>query len=266
MRTSLLLFILIFLATSLGLANEQRPEAGGALKDFQEGIQAFQQNDFEKAFESFQLAAEKSPENSSAFYNLGISAMRLKRFGYALAAFRRSFALNPASTDSVRGISESSKTLGLRTNDSEWEAFREQILTRVSFNQLLAVVAVFLGLSGFLLLKYAGLRRTALKFDEPLPRFPTTGLSLFIAFMVTLLLLGAKTWDHLQPRATVVAQTAPLRSGPTTDNPELFQLTEGQEVLLRQKNDTWIQVTYPGGLTGWLSAQDIFFTSGRRPW
>jgi len=50
----------------------------------------------------------------------------------------------------------------------------------------------------------------------------------------------------------IVVKKTPALSAPAENAPTLFELHEGFEVVILELKDDWIQVNYPGGLTGWV--------------
>jgi hypothetical protein len=64
----------------------------------------------------------------------------------------------------------------------------------------------------------------------------------------------------------VVSEKTTVYSAPNDKSAALFDLFAGLEVVLDQSNDQWVQVTYPGALTGWIPKSSVFQTSGRGLW
>ncbi len=73
----------------------------------------------------------------------------------------------------------------------------------------------------------------------------------------------------------MVTEKVEARTSPGQDQAVLFDLFEGMEVIVRESIKTgaegensqhWVQVTYPGGMTGWIPAETMMHTSGKAPW
>ena len=235
---------------------------------YQQGIRAFQENQFDKARDLFWQAYESSPDNVEVLYNLGLSELKLEHIGRTLAAWRKAVHIDPYHSATVSGLQflrEQGKT-GSFDAGGPLSRFRSEILSRLSFDVLFALTAIFLGLTGFLLIKYWGRRRTAVLAEAPSPPFPTLGFLLAIFFVLFVGLIGLKTYDFYVTRATVVADSVALRTYPSADSNALFDLSSGYEVIVRHAQGDWAQVTYPGGMTGWVPRDTLFLTSGRNPW
>ena len=75
-----------------------------------------------------------------------------------------------------------------------------------------------------------------------------------------------KLVDLQIPRGTVIADKTSVYSAPDEKSVALFDLYGGLEVILDSQKDSWVQVTYPGGLTGWIPKTSMLQTSGRKMW
>jgi Tfp pilus assembly protein PilF len=75
-----------------------------AHKAFQKGMEAWQQNDFAKAAESFEKAATIYPQYDQAFNNLGVMCVQMHEVDKARAAFEKSVALNDKNADADRNL------------------------------------------------------------------------------------------------------------------------------------------------------------------
>src|SRR5690606_16121513 len=106
-----------------------------------------------------------------------------------------------------------------------------------------------------------GRRRFAFQNEMPLPPFPTVGAIIFSFFVISLVVTLTKAYSFLETRATVVVESAQLRSGPSLDDTALLALNGGTEVIIHRSNGDWAQVSYPGGLSGWVEKPSLFHTS-----
>ncbi len=72
--------------------------------DYNQGISAFEHEDYQAAIISFTRAIELCPDYADAYHYRGICYERLGDYENALADFQRSIALNPAAWYSYQGI------------------------------------------------------------------------------------------------------------------------------------------------------------------
>ena len=235
---------------------------------YQAGIQSFQKGELTKAQDLFLQALEKSPDNKFILYNLGLTDFQLEQRGRAVGAWRRALYIDPDFSLARQAYSFALRKMGpLHSGTSNsWEAFRQDILSWLSLDRGLAVTALFLLIGGVFLIRYWARRRDSILHETPSPPVPYTGFVCAMIFLLAGAITLAKAYDNYFPRATITAKRVDVRSGPSPEDASLFELLEGHEVIINQAVREWAQVTYPGGLTGWVQRDSLFHSSGRKPW
>ena len=72
-------------------------------------------------------------------------------------------------------------------------------------------------------------------------------------------ILSFVTYRNLiTPKATVVAKSAEVKTGPHIDFATIFEVPEGTEVLIRDKDGEWYKIEDPMGRMGWAEGNQIF--------
>ncbi|MCB0385175.1 MAG: SH3 domain-containing protein [Bdellovibrionales bacterium] len=264
----LMLGFILFFTLPQGVRAEITASKDSAAHIYQAGLQNYQKGELTKAQGLFLEALEKSPENKFVLYNLGLTDFQLDQRGRAVGAWRKALYIDPDFSLARQAMRYATKQMGPLNSGAmnNWEAFRQDLLSRISLDRALAFNALFLLLSGIFLIRYGARRRDSLRFETPLPPIPYFGLLCTLGFFVFTSLAVAKTYDAYHPRATVTAKRIDVHSGPSPEDASLFELLEGHEVIVIQAVKDWAQVTYPGGLTGWVRTESLFHSSGRRPW
>jgi tetratricopeptide (TPR) repeat protein len=263
----------LFLMSTLGLGPGFQP--GGVMASAQEltqnraelqfkaGISAFQKNDLKQARVAFQESLQSDPLNPASLFNLGLVEQKSGNFGLALALWRKALAHTPGYDPALEAVRFASSKLERREIAHEaslWESLRTVALLNIALYKYVVLCAVFLLLSGWLLLRYFGARRRALLDEQPLPPFPTVATIFAAGFLLTAFLSAAKAYDQSMVRATILPKKVEARSTPDNEGTMLFDLYEGLEVVVGQLTGEWAQVTYPGGSTGWVPKTAIFMT------
>lgn len=271
-----ILFYYFGLVLSVGLsvslqsqAQESHIQSPSAQELYLSGIKSYQSSKFEEASQNFRLAFAKEPQNRSILFNWGLSEYKQGKIGMAAAAWRRALAIDPDFSVARRALEVLSPELPTAQSLSDgkfFETFRSTVLVHVSLTQVATVTALFLLGAGWLLLTYLGKRRRALEEEQQLPSFPSVGVALLIMFLLSSFTGLTKVYDFFQPRATVIATTASVYSGPSENSSSLFELAEGLEVIMNREQGTWRQVSSPGGLSGWVKQDSLFQTSGLQQW
>ncbi|MBX3041991.1 MAG: tetratricopeptide repeat protein [Bdellovibrionaceae bacterium] len=234
---------------------------------FQAGLKAYQTKVYEEAEAHFKKALEVDPRNAAAMIDLGLTYSQLSKPGHAIAWFRRTLAVDPSSAEARAALEYSLSKLEIKEIPHRIEMFetiRSHFLQRFSLVHFLGLGLILLLAAGWGLLSWLGARRRANKgeADEAPPAFPwTTGL-LLVLFLLNTTGTALKMIDLSEPRGTVVAVKVEALSAPGADGVSLFELHQGFEVLVGELRDGWVQVTYPGGLTGWIPQADLIPLGG----
>ncbi|RYZ80842.1 MAG: hypothetical protein EOP06_24605 [Proteobacteria bacterium] len=98
--------------------------------------------------------------------------------------------------------------------------------------------------------------------EEAPPGVPWIGVLLLVGFVFCASLTLLKAYDLSIPRATIVVDKVSAQTAPGEGQTALFDLYAGFEVIVRSAEKDWIQITYPGGLTGWVKKDSLLATSG----
>jgi len=235
-------------------------------KAFEAGVTSYKAKKYEEARLAFNQALEKDPFNVQALTNLALVQSQLGQKGWAVALLRKAHNLDPDFSTPKAALDFILPQLDIREIPHEiqlWETIRSNFIVPFSATTFLALSAFSLFASGWLFLGYLGRRREAYRAEKPLPDFPWIPTLISFVFVIVMTLTLLKLWDHEVPRGTVVLEKIVVYSAPDEKSVALFDLFAGLEVVLNQADDQWIQVTYPGALTGWIPKSSVFQTSGR---
>lgn len=233
---------------------------------FKDGITAFQKGDEKAARAAFQSVLQIDERNLIALHNLALTESKAGRHGVAIALWRKALAIRPGFDQAEQAIAWSRTKLQHQEIPHEvelWEGFRNAALAGIPFENYLLMTAVLMLASGWLLLRYFGLRRQAQLDEKPLPKFPSVGFICAGLFCGAVFLSAAKAYDEAVLRGTIVAKKIESRSSPDPAATPLFDLYEGLEVIVRQRMGEWTQITYPGGSTGWIPSASILATNDK---
>lgn len=255
---ALVLLFAVFASFPVARAAEPSSDAAGEASFetlFRQGLASYQTKDYAKAKEFFSEALKKEPGNTAAMTNFALTSFQLNDRGSAIGWFRRVLTLEPDRTEARHGLKFALSKLEVKEiphRIETYETLRQNVLWMATTRVFLALTALLLLAAGWMLLGWLGQRRRAHRAEEVAPPF-----SFSLGFLLTLALGGViltslKLYDETLPRGTVIGAKIEARSAPSEDAAALFDLYEGFEVVLREHKDQWVQVTYPGGLTGWI--------------
>ena len=232
-----------------------------------QAIQSYQKGQYQEAAESFKKAVEADPNNPALLYNWGLSAYKLNQKGLALGAWRKALAIQPSFSRAERAIRFAEKDVprAAFAEDSFWESYR-LFFKNTSSHKLLFVTALLIALTGYLSIRYLARRKAALTNETPMPPFPVVVTVFGILLLFTLILTISKLVDSADIRATVITSPASVHTSPDAQSTSIAELPEGGEVVIRRHESDWAQVSYPGGITGWIELNKILPATGKSAW
>lgn len=256
---------MVGLAISVATALWLTPARAQSPQDFlNQGMEAFQKQDWTKARTAFRAALQLDEGNPVLLHNLALTEFRAGRQGLALGLWRKALATSPSYSPSRTAIAWAQKKLERSEIAHEkelWEGLRTFVLQPLSLDRYLLATMLLMLMSGWTLLRYFGARRRALQDENPLPPLPWIASTISTFFVVSVTLSVAKIIDHQTIRGTIIEPKITAKSTPDEAGTPLFELYEGLEVILRNHSAEWVQVTYPGGPTGWVKRTSLFATT-----
>lgn len=271
---SLSLMLGLLFAAGPGYSEETESQKAPNFEEaFKQGVELYQNKKFSESTERFRQALEFQPLNVSGLTNLAIAEFEAGHKPIAVALLRKALAIDPEFSTPEAALKFILSQLEVREIPHEIqlrETLRTQFLAPVSWSAYLSMTFIFLVSGGWLLIGYLGGRRRAIKNENPLPPFPSIGVIFLVGFLLTSFLSAAKFIDYQVPRGTIVADKITVMSAPDLKSVSLFDLYGGHEVILEKLDsstkDEWVQVTYPGALSGWVPKSAVYPTSGKGLW
>ena len=231
---------------------------------FATGIQAYRKGEFQSAALAFQTALTAAPQSPAVLHNLALTEWKLGQQGLALAFWRKALSIDASYEPASRSIKWFRGKLDhpeIAHEVEYWETFRDDFLSGLPLQWSVVLMAATLLLAGSILLGYAGAKRRASLDETPAPELPAFGIVSFVLFICMTSLVLAKIYDLNSPRGTVTPAKVQAKSAPDESGTSLFELYAGLEVQIDQAPGAWLQVTYPGGPTGWVPASTVMSTS-----
>lgn len=260
--SQILCFLFFLCSASISIRSSAEQSAPS---EFQLGVQAYQKQDFKQAVESFTKLLDESKragvsQSATLLTNLGLAHFKAGNKGFALAYLRQALSLDPGLSTAQSAlvyVLSQAQVKEIPHRLETYETLREVLLEPVSALSYFFLSALFLFAGGWLVLSFLGQRRRAIQQELAAPALPVFGFVFLACFVVVTGLSILKLWDSTQPRGTIVEAKVAVQAAPGENQAVLFELFEGLEVKLRRKQDGWVQVSYPGGMTGWIPEKAV---------
>lgn len=236
----LILFFLFLVSTMVGHpVHAMSPTAGD---------RAYEDKNFTQALQSYQAEVRANP-SSSAYYNLGNAHYRLKEYGKAVLAYRRSLRLDPDNADARHNLAlvESNLAKAIPTTDNSlWQA----LLSRWIDTHSLAFWTY--GIFIFLLLSFLGFGFWRLSLKIFVQKLGFSGFVIGILGGTFTTLSAYRALSLYNDASTAVVTTSSLSTSTTESGKGKHGpiLHEGTIVrILAQPTQHTLQILLPNGVS-----------------
>ncbi len=263
----MLRFILSFILAVLLWINghaafaQDRPDANSI---FQKATAAYKKQNLDEAKLLFTEFLNKTP-SSEVYYNLGLVEYEAKNIGPAVGFWRKALELDPHNRLAEQSLAFIQKRIEhpeLNRQNDNLEILHERLLKHSQL-EYLTLLSVFIFVAAtWLLLSYLGERRRSREQQLAQPALPWISGLLFVLFIFSSFISGAKLYDLNVSRATVLLNKISVLSAPDPESTLLFELFEGLEVVVESSHGDYLQVTFPGGMTGWTLKKNLLLNGG----
>lgn len=257
------------LAITFGLVTGLVPQAAKAQDapvSYQNALRLSQEQKYADALKEFEATFSLNPQNVYNLYNWGLAAYQMDRKGLAVALWRRALYQSPdfspakAALDFARSQMPSDAFTPPAAGSIE--NLKTGFLRTIPLGNLLLLHLMLFAFLGWLIIRYLAQRKKADQAELAPPPFPFISVLFLILFVLSSALLALALQFRSELRATVVNPNAPLKTAPQTDASTVFNLLEGTEVVVQEKQKEWTLISYPGGMTGWIQSENLFQSSG----
>ena len=262
MKTALMKFAFLILFSFSSFSFAAETDLSAAFNVYQK---SYQSGDFEAAKTTLEEALKTHTHNSYLIYNLGLTEYKLGKVGLALGLWRKALLINPQLNEARQALDYAigqmqTKPLAQNT-DSTWVWLEKLIQDYLSFNLLWPLFLISIFISGYSLIKFLGAKKRAFENDEAAPLLGTKPIVFLVVAGVLAILSFVSFKDLNSTKATAVAKPTEVKTGPSADNATLFDLPEGTEVLIRDKDNGWYKIEDPTGRIGWTEGTNVFVTT-----
>ncbi len=228
----------------------------------EDGVRAYQQQDYIQAAASFETAVRNGLGNGHVWYNLGNSYYRLGKYGKAIASYRRAARDLPSDPDVTANLA--------LAREKATDKVDPQPSLVESLLQLLPPVTtetykrIFVGCY---LLGWAGIA-AGIAFRSR-SAWTSGGTMLALALLTALPAFAVQPGYSGIPRlaftpeararqaCVVTASEAKIYSGDGESYQVVFLLHDGAEILCGEQRGSWQEILLPDGRKGWLPASEI---------
>lgn len=227
-------------------------ESPSRVSGLSKAVEAYKQGDFETARAAYEALLEKYPDSADLHYNLGNVYFKLGKPGKALLEYERAKKVQPRDYDIRENLAYVQGLIEYKMDDKRnWYLIQwSWLMGLVSWNEV-----VFFPLGLYFAWIMLLMIRFATKKDF---KIFALGKPVFALFLLSLMPLAWKYWDHnLFREAVVVLPKAEVRYGPSQSDKVAFRLVEGLKVRVQQAREDWFLVGLVNGDSGWCEKKNL---------
>jgi tetratricopeptide (TPR) repeat protein len=219
-------------------------EGGG---DFEAANRLYDQGKYHEAATAYQDLIRSGTRAAAVYFNLGNALLKSGQLGRALAVYRTLETATPRDPDlraSLRFALSRVEGPTLKTSKAgEW-------LARLTVNEWTLLATA--GFWAALLLLTAGQIRPTLR--KPLRVY--VGISV-VTTIIAGVCLAALMRNLSEPKAVVIVDEVRVRQAPLEEATTLFNLRDGAELRVLDRNNEWLQVSVDPRRVGWVRSDQV---------
>lgn len=220
-------------------------------RTFVEGINAYEAKHYTAAREAFQKIVAQGVHNGKLYYDLGNASLKSKKLGEAILWYERARKRIPNDPDLMFNLTYARSLVRDQSPDDGPSLYRIVFFWRYHLNPR-TIQWLALGLN----LVFWGLMALGIFFKRRIPR-PAAGVVLALALIFTAT-AGFNAYDAaFHPQGIILSPAAPVRSGITKADTELFVLHAGTRVRIEKQSDGFVRIRFSADKIGWLPRSEV---------
>jgi tetratricopeptide (TPR) repeat protein len=219
-----------------------------ALAAFEEANRLYEQGKYEEAAAAYLKIVDSGVVSPAVYFNLGNAYFKSGQLGMAIVSYRKAQQLAPRDPDIRANLQFVRGTVG--GGSAPTQPFWQRLVTRLNLDEWAILTAGALWLFG-------GVQ--ALRQFVQSPFFERRLVTMVPLLLLLLCVVGLGCAWHLaaQPCAVVVKPDTVLHHGPLEESPSVQVLQDGQELIVVDEKDDWVQVEGAARGVGWLHKSNV---------
>lgn len=229
---------------------------------FEEAVGKYRSSQFKEALTDFSVLLDQDPDNIALLTNAALAAFQSNEKGLSIGFLKKALRLDPQNQTAVNALTYIYSQMNpkdLPRDLPSWELLRGQILSQLTLPQWISLSVLCLLGAFWALLSFLGRRRQAIKEGSGAPGFKLIEFALVGLGFIGFSLAVSKLIDAGQVRGVLLPATVTVYSAPNVSSVSLLTLHSGFEVVFLRQQEAWVQIQYPGSVTGWVEAKDVFW-------
>ena len=222
----------------------------------QEGNHYYQEQQYDKAIQSYEKVLNEGYESAELYYNLGNAYYRKGNLGYAILNYERALRLSPGDEDIRHNLAlVNSRTIDRINTLPDFFLFQwwESFLALLTFSGWVYLSYVFYILLLLLLIFYFFTHRPDY---QRLAFFSGIAVLFLLVISISISVIKYNREFNIK-NGVVVQQSATAKLSPDPDSKDAFVIHEGLKVRVEDKVDNYYRIRLKDGKLGWLPQNDL---------
>lgn len=219
---------------------------------FDKGNRLYEQQQYDSAVVYYEKILNAGIDNADVQFNLGNALFRLHRLGPAVLHYEKARQLNPSDRDIANNLKFANLAIVDRPPDPE-KTFAEQTVEKVH-NLLSLRTQLWVGFALLLICSVCFSLSLFVSHNARLWLIYLLSLSTLLLF-VTALSAGTKVYRSEKYEYAIVMKTTVDAVNEPKGSKILFTVHEGTRFQIRQRLDSWVLVSLPNGISGWVRSE-----------
>ena len=245
---------LVAIVASLSLAATAPVVAVPVSEQFAQANRFYEEKDFDRAIEAYESVVAQGVESAPLYFNLGNAYFKNGDLGHAILYYLRAKRLDPSDEDINHNLVFAKQFSRVRMEGVELNPINTLLLSLVDSYRLESLAWVSSGC--FILLVLLLIVRLGLGIRTPAVRL---GAVLMLIPLVVSVSLTTFKYRHefLTRRAVIVADEAPVRTGPSEQSDIELQGAPGLIVEIQAETPEYYNVLFENKRRGWIKRQSV---------
>jgi tetratricopeptide (TPR) repeat protein len=247
MKKYLIILLIMFFGASTHAENFE------ALNDT--AVNYYLNNDYEKALEIYDSIYKQNYVSPELLYNTGNCYYKLGKLANAIYFYEKALVLAPNDSEIKHNIAIANLSIKDKVEQLPEVFYLTLFNNTVSLisSDAWAIVSIslFIATLGliclFLFSKKTGLRKLGF----------TLGIIFITCSSLSFVFANKSANKITNSNSAIIFETSMVKSSPSYDSQNLFEISEGLKVNIKNSINSWVNVRLTDGKEGWIPAQNL---------
>lgn len=222
---------------------------------FKQANEAYENEDFQTAFETYQKIENQNLYSVELFLNIGNAAYKLNDIPNSVYYYEKGLKINPSHSDLNHNLKLAQEKVIDKNKSQSSSSFSSWLGNIIGFNSdfWAKTAIIFSILGGFFFISYLFLKK--LKFRKVLFYLGTTSWIISFLFVMFAYNQGSQINDN--SHAIIFEPTIEIKNEPSEISSTAFILHEGSKVKILESNSNWHKISFSDDKVGWIKKESL---------